>query len=150
MGDPHNPDRYGEKWNPVRWAVLAVEIDAVKQYGALSGGWAWHHMSPPHEEEKHLHDHRDIDMHVFPDRFAELVQVLEARGYKRQKTRFDDPSGEFVRFEKYIHACPECRVGHMEYLDSSQIEAHARYCRTAASRSSMRCWSAARKTSAFP
>lgn len=119
MGDPHNPNRYGEKWNPVRWVVLANEIDVVKEYGALSGGWAWHYMSPPHEEEKHLHDHRDIDMHVFPDRFAELVQVLEARGYKRQKTRFDDPSGEFVRFEKHIDVCPECRVGHLEYIDSS-------------------------------
>lgn len=120
MGDPHNPARYGETWNPVRWAVLASEIDAVKEFGALSGGWAWHYMSPPHEEEKHLHDHRDIDMHVFPDRFADLVVALEERGYRRQKTRFDDPSGEFIRYEKYIDACPECLVGHMEYIDSTR------------------------------
>lgn len=118
MGDPHNPNRYGEIWNPARWTVLANEINAVKGYGALSGGWAWHFMSPPHEEEKHLHDHRDIDMHVFPDRFSELVVVLEARGYKRQRTRFDDPSGEFIRFEKYINVCPSCRIGHMEFIDS--------------------------------
>lgn len=116
MGDPHNPKRYGEMWNPVRWAVLKNEIDAVKDYGALSGGWAWHFMSPPHEEEKHLHDHRDIDFHVFPARFAELVVVLEQRGYHRQKTRFDDPSGEFVRFEKHIYVCSDCG-GHMELVD---------------------------------
>ena len=110
MGDPHNPERIGEIWNPHRWHVLASEIEAVKEYGALSGGWAWHFMSPPHEEEKHLHDHRDIDMHVFPHRFAELVVVLKNRGYHRQTTRFDDPSGEFVRFEKHVEdACPECR-----------------------------------------
>lgn len=109
MGDPHNPARMGEKWNPHRWHVLANEIEAVKEYGALSGGWAWHFMSPPHEEEKHLHDHRDIDLHVFPSRFAELVVALEGRGYKRQKTRFDDPSGEFIRYEKYIEgACVKC------------------------------------------
>jgi hypothetical protein len=47
MGDPHNPERYGETWDPIRWKVLANEIEAVKEYGALSGGWAWHYMSPP-------------------------------------------------------------------------------------------------------
>lgn len=118
MGDPHNPNRYGELWNPYRWDVLAREIDAVKGYGALSGGWAWHYMSPPHIEEKHLHDHRDIDFHVYPSRFAELVVLLEARGYSRVKTRFDDPSGEFIRYEKHIYPCPECG-GHAEYYDSS-------------------------------
>jgi hypothetical protein len=98
----------GEMWNPTRWKVLAREIEAVKEFGALSGGWAWHFMSPPHQEEKHLHDHRDIDFHVFPKRFAELVVVLKGRGYKRQTTRFDDESGEFIRFEKYIQCCPLC------------------------------------------
>jgi len=111
MGDPHNPERMGEKWNPLRWLVLSREIEAVKEFGALSGGWAWHFMSPPHQEEKHLHDHRDIDMHVFPNRFAELVTFLTEQGYDRQKTRFDDPSGEFIRFEKYFtdvcHACED-------------------------------------------
>lgn len=108
MGDPHNPKRYGEVWNRIRWTVLSNEIDAVKEYGVLSGGWAWHYISPPHEEEKHLHDHRDIDMHVFPHRFAELAVALKDRGYRRQTTRFDDPSGEFIRFEKYIEACSQC------------------------------------------
>jgi hypothetical protein len=118
MGDPHNPDRYGERWNPVRWAVLAAEIDAVKGYGALSGGWAWHFMSPPHDEEKHLHDHRDIDLHAFPDRFTELIVFLKERGYHRQTTRFDDPSGEFVRFEKHVEACRTC--GSQEIIKSSE------------------------------
>jgi hypothetical protein len=122
MGDPHNPERYGETWNPHRFAVLAEEIEAVKEFGALSGGWAWHFMSPPHQEEKHLHDHRDIDMHVFPPKFAELVGVLEGRGYDRQKTRFDDASGEFIRYEKYVLVCPACDTGHMEYIDSAQVE----------------------------
>ena len=122
MGDPHNPERMGETWDPARFTVLHNEIDAVKDYGALSGGWAWHHMSPSHVEEKHLHDHRDIDLHVFPERFAELVVVLEGRGYARQKTRFDDPSGEFIRYEKYVLRCPECGTGNMEYIDSEEIE----------------------------
>ena len=34
---------------------------------------------------------------------------LEKRGYHRQTTRFDDPSGEFIRFEKHVmDACPKC------------------------------------------
>jgi len=122
MGDPHNEARMGEQWSPTRWQILANEIEVVREYGALSGGWAWHFMSPPHEEEKHLHDHRDIDMHVFPDRFAELVVVLEDRGYARQKTRFDDASGEFIRYEKYVFVCPSCDTGHMEYIDSAMVE----------------------------
>lgn len=105
-------------WGPVRWVVLAKEIEAVKEYGVLSGGWAWHYMSPPHREEKHLHDHRDIDLHVFPSRFAELVTVLTERGYHRTTTRFDDPSGEFIRYEKHIYPCPTCG-GHAEYYDST-------------------------------
>lgn len=116
MGDPHNPAREGETWNPLRLNVLRREIDAVRQFGALSGGWAWHFISPPHVEEKHLHDHRDVDLHVFPSRFAELVATLEARGYRRQKTRFDDPSGEFVRFENHVWPCSFCG-SHTELLD---------------------------------
>ena len=126
MGDPHNPARIGEMWNPQRWHVLANEIEAVKEYGALSGGWAWHHMSPPHEEEKHLHDHRDIDMHVFPNRFAELVVALQGRGYHRQTTRFDDPSGEFIRYEKYIKdACSECHEAGVLVMVTSSLASDA-------------------------
>lgn len=119
MGDPHNPARMGEQWNDLRWAVLATEIEAVKEYGVLSGGWAWHYMSPPHVEEKHLHDHRDIDFHVFPAKFAELVVVLKERGYHRQTTRFDDASGEFIRFEKHVEAC--CFCGGQD-LDHGPVE----------------------------
>jgi len=121
MGDPHNPLRYGELWNPTRWQVLADEIDAVKEYGALSGGWAWHYMSPPHIEEKHLHDHRDIDFHVYPNRFTELVVVLKDRGYHRQTTRFDDPSGEFIRFEKHVEACCYCGGQRLEFGPDQEL-----------------------------
>lgn len=111
MGDPHNPARYGEMWNPHRMAVLRQEIDATREFGVLSGGWAWHFMSTPHEEEKHLHDHRDIDLHVIPSLFTALVEVLTRRGYARGRTRFDDPSGEFIRFERVVQdACPLCHA----------------------------------------
>jgi hypothetical protein len=111
VGDPHNPARYGEMWNPHRVAVLRQEIEATREFGILSGGWAWHFMSPPHEEEKHLHDHRDIDLHVIPHLFSSLVETLTKRGYARGRTRFDDPSGEFVRFERVVlDACSSCHA----------------------------------------
>ena len=109
MSDPSNPSRAGEQWNPYRLAVLEREVLAIREFGALSGGWAWHFMSPPHIENKQLHDHKDIDLLVYPHAFASLVTLLQARGHARTWTRFDDPSGEFVRFTRYIeHACPEC------------------------------------------
>lgn len=109
MSDPANPERADETWNPYRLAVLEREVVAIRDFGALSGGWAWHYMSPPHVENKQLHDHKDIDLIVYPHAFASLVTLLQARGYARTWTRFDDPSGEFVRFSRYVeHACPQC------------------------------------------
>lgn len=111
MGDPHNPNRYGERWNPHRLQVLFAELATVKEFGVVSGGFAWHFMSPPHQEEKHLHDHRDIDLHVTPHLFPALVERLTKRGYTRSRTRFDNPSGEFIRFERVVEdACPSCHT----------------------------------------
>jgi hypothetical protein len=70
MADPANPARANEVWNPYRNAVLAREIEAIREFGALSGGWAWHYMSPPHVENKQLHDHKDVDLFVYPPVFA--------------------------------------------------------------------------------
>lgn len=117
MTDPHNFTRPGEIWNPHKLAVRMREIEALREYGALSGGWAWHYLSPPHKEEKHLHEHRDIDFHVLSERFDELVIAFGNRGYHRKAVRFDDPSGDLIQFEQYIFPCPECQ-GHGEYYDS--------------------------------
>ena len=56
MSTPHNAARLGEQWNPERLAVLQAEIEALKDYVTLSGGWAWHYMTPAgHIEYKHAH-----------------------------------------------------------------------------------------------
>jgi hypothetical protein len=48
---------------------------------------------------------------VYPHAFSSLVALLQARSYAKTWTRFDDPSGEFVRFSRYVeHACPECHT----------------------------------------
>lgn len=53
MGAPHNPKRYGETWDPREIRVMQGELEAVRDLIVLSGGWAWHFLSPPHEELKH-------------------------------------------------------------------------------------------------
>lgn len=97
MGDPSNPARIREVWNPARIADQLREIDAVRHLVTLSGGWAWHFLSPPHEEFKILHDHSDIDL--FVNDLIPFRGILIASGFERVKTKYDD--GKFYRFRKF-------------------------------------------------
>lgn len=104
MGDfvnnNHNPLREGELWRQDRINYQLNEINKIKNLVTLSGGWAWHFMSPPHKEIRTLHDHKDIDVFVDPIDFNELRDILTSNGYERAKTRYDDPSGDFYRYIK--------------------------------------------------
>lgn len=105
MAAPHNASRLGENWNPVRLIVMLEEIEAVREYVTLSGGWAWHFMTPPgHAELKHAHDHKDADLFVEPENFGTLVALLKSRGFERTWTRFDDAPGSevFYRYTKMV------------------------------------------------
>jgi hypothetical protein len=103
MGDPHNPLRAGEKWNSDWLKHQYDEILHVAHFGVLSGGWAWHFMSPPHKEIKTLHDHKDIDLFAFPTTFSTLVDILYNRGFQKAKTLHDDPAKSFYRYTKYLN-----------------------------------------------
>ncbi len=46
MSAPHNPARAKELWNETRLAVILEEITAMRDCIVLSGGWAWHFMTP--------------------------------------------------------------------------------------------------------
>ncbi len=86
---------------------MQAEIEAMKAYVTLSGGWAWHYMTPAgHVEYKHAHDHKDADLFVTPPRFPELVALLKQRGYERTWTRFDNREGAdtFYRYTKTVEA----------------------------------------------
>lgn len=104
MADPHRKDRYGEIWNQDRLDLLQAEIEPLKDLVTLSGGWAWHFLSPAHTEYKHLHDHKDIDVFVEPPRVGEVVSLLYARGFAKVRTKYDHlPSEEeFRRYEKHV------------------------------------------------
>jgi len=93
-------------WNPRRLqdqeetieALLAANPDAW----IISGGYAWHLMSPRgHIEEKTLHDHKDVDVFVRPDLFTSVLPTLKNLGFIKAHTLHDDPSGSFVRYTRF-------------------------------------------------
>lgn len=109
MSVPHNQARYGERWDADRIAAIAKAIALVRQYVVISGGWAWHFMTPPgHIEYKHAHDHKDADLFIEPERLAEAMSVLRAEGYQREWTRHDGKSGSqnFYRYIRYVDDGP--------------------------------------------
>lgn len=101
----HNPKRLGELWDKTRLDVILDEINAISDKVVLSGGWAWHFMTPEnHIEYKHAHDHKDVDIFVKPENFAELITQLKQRGYDKTWTRFDRLPGSetFSRYTKIV------------------------------------------------
>ncbi|MDD9940398.1 MAG: hypothetical protein OXU20_04950 [Myxococcales bacterium] len=105
MGDRHNTQRYGETWPQKRIDLCLRELEVVREWVIVSGGWAWHFMSPPgHVELKHAHDHKDIDLFVAPRDVAAVVTMLKGRGFAKVWTKYDKlPSNEdFRRYEKTV------------------------------------------------
>jgi hypothetical protein len=101
MADPPDPRRKGELWNQDRIDAQRAEIEPVRDLVVLSGGWAWHFLSPAdHREYKQQHDHKDVDLFVTPGDFDSLRTRLIERGFKRVRTQHDNPSGNFYRFTK--------------------------------------------------
>lgn len=105
MGAPHNKNRYGELWPEYRIACSLKELNPLRKLVVLSGGWAWHFLSPEgHMEYKYAHDHKDIDVFVHPRNVAEVMHILLQNGFQKVWTRYDKlPSAEnFRRYEKTV------------------------------------------------
>lgn len=105
MSDPHNKQRYGEVWPEYRISYGLAVLEAIKNVVVISGGWAWHFMSPPHVELKHAHDHKDIDLFVHPHEVTLAISKLKEAGFEKVWTRYDKlPSDEdFRRYEKTVN-----------------------------------------------
>lgn len=70
---------------------LLEQLDVVKSLGdsvIVSGGLAWHLMSPEHIENKKLHDHSDIDLFAIPLHSAEVFAKLKEMGFHRYWTKY--------------------------------------------------------------
>lgn len=126
MSANHNIKRYGELWPDYRVAMGLDILEKLKQWVVISGGWAWHFMSPPnHTEYKHAHDHKDIDIFVHPKNVAQVMTILLAEGFEKVWTRYDHiPSPEnFRRYEKvdWLDHGKQVRIT-IDFFESKQIE----------------------------
>lgn len=100
MGDPRNPTRKEEIYDPDRLAQQFAEVEAVRSLAPIfSGGWAWHFLSPPHTEYKILHDHTDVDLFVNPPEVQDVRKLLLSRGFEKAKTQWD--RNDFFRLTKF-------------------------------------------------
>jgi hypothetical protein len=80
---------------------LLEQLDAVESLGdavVVSGGLAWHIMSPEHVEAKINHDHSDIDLFAKPERSQEVFAKLKELGFNRYWTKYATP--DFYRYGK--------------------------------------------------
>ncbi|MHA7058689.1 hypothetical protein ACWGOQ_0015800 [Aquimarina sp. M1] len=105
MGAPHNKNRYGELWPGYRIQYALAALAPLKELVILSGGWAWHFLSPVgHTEYKHAHDHKDIDLFVDPKNVAEVMYILQEQDFRKVCTRYDKLKSDenFRRYEKTV------------------------------------------------
>lgn len=105
MSDPHNPERYGEKWPQPRIDAYLTDLEVLKPFVVISGGWAWHFLSPEgHDEYKHAHDHKDVDLFVPKNMVGTVMGLLQGLGYQKVSTKYDRlPSSEdFRRYERTV------------------------------------------------
>jgi hypothetical protein len=105
MGAPHRTDRYGETWPQYRIDACLRELESLKGLVILSGGWAWHFMSPSgHPEYKHAHDHKDVDVFVPKKMVATVIGILAGQGFEKVRTQYDGlpNNADFRRFEKTV------------------------------------------------
>ena len=125
MGANHNIKRYGEVWPSFRMEKGLEILLLLKPYVVISGGWAWHFMSPEgHTEFKHAHDHKDIDIFVHPKNVAQVMVILIENGFQKVWTRYDHmPSQEnFRRYEKvdWLANGKQIRIT-IDFFESSTI-----------------------------
>jgi len=85
-------------WHYQKLQAQQMTLDSVRDYVVVSGGLAWHIMSPPHEENKYIHDHKDVDLFVIPEHFATVISILKAGGFTKYWTKYDGITPNFYRY----------------------------------------------------
>ena len=85
-------------WKQEKLQAQLIAVESIKDYVVVSGGLAWHLMSPPHVENKTVHDHSDVDLFVFPEHAQTVFGILKSRGFVRLWTKYDGLDKNFIRF----------------------------------------------------
>ena len=96
-------------WKTAKLEAQISAVEMVKDCVVVSGGLAWHFMSPEHEESKTIHDHKDVDLFVIPEKWPEVVSKLKANGFTRYFTKYDTTTPGFYRYGKTEEYRPEGR-----------------------------------------
>jgi hypothetical protein len=103
---------------------LTEQLAVVKALGdsvVISGGLAWHIMSPDHVEAKIHHDHSDIDLFAKPERSQEVFTRLKEMGFNRYWTKYATPNfyrygKTAVRGEKRVKVLIDLFIGAVPYI----------------------------------
>lgn len=87
-------------WKQEKLLEQLSVVEALGDGVVVSGGLAWHLMSPPHIENKKHHDHSDIDLFVLTDqKLPHLVFCkLKSLGFNRYWTKY--ATKNFYRYGK--------------------------------------------------
>jgi len=64
----------------------------------VSGGMAWHMMSPVHVEVKKMHDHSDVDLFLIPETAWKVFMLLKENGFRKWWTKYDTKTPNFSRY----------------------------------------------------
>ena len=85
-------------WKQDKLLAQLELVDKIKNFVIISGGLAWHIMSPPHVETKTIHDHKDVDLFVIPKWASTVLGILKQNGYNKYWTKYDGIDPNFVRY----------------------------------------------------
>jgi len=85
-------------WKQEKLYAQLIAVSAIKDYVVVSGGLAWHLMSPPHVEDKKIHDHSDVDLFVMPEHAQTVLSILKGIGFTRYWTKYDGLDKNFMRY----------------------------------------------------
>lgn len=88
-------------WKQEKLETQIQAVELVKDKVVVSGGLAWHFMSPPHTETKLIHDHKDVDLFVAPKDTGKVIAKLKEAGFIRSWSKYDGSPG-FYRYGQSI------------------------------------------------
>ena len=121
-------------WKQEKLLAQLATVESVKWGVVVSGGLAWHIMSPPHIEDKHIHDHSDVDLFAIPERAGEVIEKLKEMGFRRYWTKYDTANffryGRTVQYEGkrvkvlidlFIGAVPSRKVGGFRVVEPAYL-----------------------------
>lgn len=117
-------------WKQEKLLEQLSTVEALGDGVVVSGGLAWHLMSPKHIESKIIHDHSDVDLFAIPEKSQEIFAKLKELGFNRYWTKYTTKN--FYRYGKtatrdnkrvkilidlFINKIPFIKIGNYQVVD---------------------------------